>query len=177
MSPTGPSRLVEAKKFDRIEVFWVAFSIAALYLMSQPDGKGDVTPGWIYLTSLVPEWWGGESYRHWQVVGASLFVLAVGHSRSWQGIFNTAVVQYLGKISYAIYLMHGPAMHVVGYRFEKWAYGLTGVEGYWFNAGFVLHACFCIPTVIWWADVFWRAFDIPTVRFAKWFEKKCIVQE
>lgn len=72
--------------------------------------------------------------------------------------------------------MHGPAMHVVGYHFEKWAYSVTGVEGYWFNAGFILGACFCIPTVVWWADVFWRAVDIPTVKFAKWFESKVIVK-
>ncbi|KID87191.1 hypothetical protein MGU_05601 [Metarhizium guizhouense ARSEF 977] len=56
------------------------------------------------------------------------------------------------------------------------AYGITGVEGYWYNIGFFLGAAFTIPTVIWWADVFWRAVDIPAVKFAKWFESKCITK-
>jgi peptidoglycan/LPS O-acetylase OafA/YrhL len=156
---------------------WIFLSIVALYFLSQPDANGHMTPGWIYLCSLVPKWWSAEGYRYWQSIGAVLFVFVVGRSTAWQRLFNSNVVQYLGKISYALYLMHGPAMHVVGYHFEKWAYSITGVEGYWFNAGFVLHACFCIPTVIWWADIFWRAVDIPTVRFAKWFERKCIAAE
>lgn len=158
-------------------VFWALFSILGLYLMCQPDGRGEITPGWIYLSSIIPTWWTEEKYRYWQSTGAVVFVIAVGHSPRWQRFFNTGVVQYFGKISYALYLMHGPAMHCVGYHWEKWAYSMTGVEGYWYNAGFVLGACFCIPTVIWWADVFWRAVDVPTVKFAKWFESKCLAKD
>ena len=167
--PATPLRTVSISS-----VVWGSVSILALYLMSQPDAKGHLTPGWVYLCSVVPPWWKAEGFRYWQSAGATLFVLAVGHSPAWQRFFNSGVVQYFGKISYAIYLMHGPAMHTVGYHFEKWAYDLTGLEGYWFNAGFALHACFCIPVVIWWADVFWRVVDIPTVKFAKWFERRCL---
>ncbi|KAK8920843.1 hypothetical protein H634G_00167 [Metarhizium anisopliae BRIP 53293] len=157
-------------------LFWTSVSVLGLYLMSQPDDGGEVAPGWVYLTSLIPAWWKVEKFRYWQSAGAVLFVLAVGHSRAWQRFFNSPVVQYFGKISYALYLMHGPAMHTVGYHWEKMAYGITGVEGYWYNIGFFLGAAFTIPTVIWWADVFWRAVDIPTVKFAKWFESKCITK-
>ncbi|KAH7326043.1 acyltransferase family-domain-containing protein [Stachybotrys elegans] len=154
---------------------WTLTSLVGLYLMCQPDARGDVAPGWIYLTSLIPPWWNEEGYRYWQSIGAVIFVFAVGHCPGWQRFFNTAFVQYFGKISYAIYLMHGPAMHAVGYHWQKLAYSYTGVEGYWYNTGFVLGACLVIPTVVWWADVFWRAVDIPTVKFAKWVETKLIV--
>lgn len=110
------------------------------------------------------------------MAGAVIFVLAAAHSKGWQR-FNHPVVQYFGKISYAIYLMHGLAMHTVGYHWEKWAYGLTGVEGSWYNAGFVLDACFAVLTVVWWADVFRHTVDIPTIKFAKWFESKCIAKD
>lgn len=152
--------------------FWGLASILALYLMCQPDGRGEITPGWIWLDSQIPVWWGEERFRYWQGAGAILFVLSVGFSKTWQKFFNTGIVQYFGKLSYALYLMHGPAMHCVGYHFEAWAYSVTGVEGYWFNAGWCLGACFCIPTVIWWADIFWRAVDIPTVKFGRWVETK-----
>ncbi|KAL7936655.1 acyltransferase family domain-containing protein [Trichoderma chlorosporum] len=157
-------------------IFWALFSLLGLYLMCQPDDGGEHTPGWMLLSSLIPNWWKEERYRYWQSAGAIIFIIAVSHSPRWQRFFNLPVVQYFGKISYALYLMHGPAMHVVGYHFEKWAYGVTGVEGYWYNAGFFLGACFCIPIVVWWADIFWRAVDIPTVKFAKWYESKVIVK-
>ncbi|CAJ0539835.1 Ff.00g072510.m01.CDS01 [Fusarium sp. VM40] len=152
--------------------FWAALSIAGLYLMSQPDEGGDRTPGWVYLTSLIPQWWAAEKYRYWQCTGAVMFVLAVSRSSNWQRVFNSAFIQYLGKISYALYLMHGPIIHAFGYHIERWAYSLTGTEGHQFTAGFVLSSFFVFPTIFWCADVFWRAVDIPTVKFAKWWENK-----
>jgi len=120
--------------------------------MNQPDALGDITPGWMYLETFIPAWWTFERYRFYQSIGAALFVYGVGHSAGWQRFFNSAVVQYFGKISYAIYLMHGPVMHTVGYTIERWAYGLTGVEGWWMNAGFVLGFCFAVPSVVWVAE-------------------------
>jgi peptidoglycan/LPS O-acetylase OafA/YrhL len=155
-------------------LFWSLWCIGALYLMNQPDIGDATTPGWVYLGTFVPKWWSNERYRFWQSIGSVLFVYGVGHSAGWQRFFNTAPVQYFGKISYAIYLMHGPIMHTAGYMIERWAYGLTGVEGYWYNGGFVLGFCFAVPTVVWAADIFWRAVDIPTVKFARWLETKCL---
>ncbi|OAA60715.1 Acyltransferase 3 [Cordyceps fumosorosea ARSEF 2679] len=156
--------------------FWGALSILGLYLMCQPDLRGDITPGWVWLHRQIPSWWREEPYRYYQSLGAVVFAFAVGYSPSWQAFFNTPVVYYFGKLSYAIYLMHGPVMHCVGYHWERMAWAITGVEGYWYNVGFVLGAVFCIPTVVWSADVFWRAVDIPTVKFAKWVESKCIIK-
>ncbi|EJP65493.1 acyltransferase-like protein [Beauveria bassiana ARSEF 2860] len=155
---------------------WAGLALVGLYLMCQPDLKGNITPGWVWLHSQIPIWWRADPYRYYQSLGAVVFAYAVGHSPSWQAFFNTAPVQYFGKISYALYLMHGPALHCIGYHWERMAYAITGVDGYWYNVGFVLGAVFCIPTVVWCADIFWRAVDIPTVKFAKWVESKCIVQ-
>lgn len=155
---------------------WTAIGIAGLYLMSQPDERGAETPGWVFLTSLIPSWWDDE-HRYWQSVGAILFVLAVGRLKGWQRFFNLDVVQYFGKISYALYLMHGPVLHTVGYAMHRWAWGLTGTEGSAYAWGFALAAVFIIPVVIWVSDVFWRAVDAPIVRFAKWLEAKCSIPE
>jgi peptidoglycan/LPS O-acetylase OafA/YrhL len=160
----------------RMPWIWIVMSIVALYLMGYPDGKGTLAPGWIWLSKLIPSWWSDVNTRWYQSIGSVMFVIAVGRSPGWQAFFNSFPVQYFGKISYAIYLMHGPAMHVVGYHFEKWAWDLTGVDGLQYNLGWALHAMFVIPTVVWWADVFWRAVDIPTVKFAKWVENQVIVK-
>jgi hypothetical protein len=49
---------------------WTALSVVGLLLMSQPDEGGVETPGWVFLTSLIPRWWEDE-HRYWQSVGPS----------------------------------------------------------------------------------------------------------
>lgn len=156
---------------------WASLSVLALYLMSQPDVRAAETPGWKWLVSIIPQWWGEEQYRYWQSAGSIIFVVCVSHSPNWQKFFNLPALQYLGKISYSIYLMHGPVTHTLGYMIEKRAYAITGVDGNWYHVGFVLGSFGVIPAVIWAADIFWRLFDIPTVKFARWLETKCVVKE
>ena len=170
-SPSPPARRRTSRR-----AMWNALSVVGLYFMSQPDEKGAVTPGWVFLTSLIPKWW-NEEHRYWQSIGAVLFVWAVGRSPGWQRFFNLGVVQYFGRISYALYLMHGPVMHTVGYVIERWAWGVTGIEGRAFVRGFALATVFVVPIVIWVSDVFWRAVDAPVVRFARWLEGRCSISE
>ncbi|KAB5577614.1 acyltransferase [Coniochaeta sp. 2T2.1] len=154
---------------------WTLVGVLALYLLSFPDEGYEDTLGFVVLSSLIPGFW-SDKYRYWQSVGAVLLVLCVAHSPStWQRVFNSRPVQYLGKTSYAIYLMHGPVLHTAGFAIERWAWGITGVEGVRYNLGFVLATVFVLPLVVWAADVFWRMVDAPIVRFARWFEGKCSV--
>ncbi|KAK3985004.1 acyltransferase family-domain-containing protein [Cladorrhinum sp. PSN332] len=158
--------------------FWAALSVLGLYLMSQPDYGSDETPGWVFLTGIIPGWW-KDGHRFWQSFGAMLFVLAVGRSRGWQRLFESSMVQYLGRISYAMYLMHGPVLHTVGYAIERWVWtNVTGIETLRaYNAGFALASVFVVPIVIWVSDVFWRGVDAPVVKFAKRVEGFCSISE
>ncbi|KAI1425712.1 acyltransferase family-domain-containing protein [Xylaria sp. FL1777] len=161
-----------AQKRSTQDSFWTLVSIFALYLLSCPDaGPWDV-PGWRYLGTLIPAWF-TEKYRFWQVMGACLFVFCAARSRGWQRFFELPPVQYLGHLSYAIYLMHGPVTHILGYPVQRWAWGITGTDsGPAFKSGVALAAVINIPLVVWAADIFWRVVDMPSVRFAKWLESK-----
>lgn len=171
---TGQTAAAKASSSKLGRLGWFLFATLSLYLLSQPDVNSERTPGWIFLSSFIPEWV-DDKYRYFQIIGAIMFVFCTARMPSLQRFFNSGPIQYLGKISYAIYLMHGPVMHTVGYSFEKWAWGITGTEDHWYTIGFALAAVFVIPSVVWAADVFWRAIDAPTVRLAKWLETKCIV--
>ncbi|KAF7553048.1 hypothetical protein G7Z17_g3900 [Cylindrodendrum hubeiense] len=157
-------------------ILWNLFSIVALYLMSQPDGGGEETPGWVYLTSQIPEWW-QRPYRYWQSIGSVMFILAVGYSAFWRRVFNSGLIQYLGKISYSLYIVHGPVGRMVGFHLQTLAWNITGVEGKWWDTGFVLGGVFSLAATIFFADIFWRAIDVPTVQFARWFESKVNIKE
>lgn len=164
------------------KIFWALLSILALYLMSQPDQGGASTPGWGFLTSIIPTWWSPplqDTYRYYQSIGAVLIVLSLSRSSSWQRFFNSAIIQYLGKISYAMYLMHGPVLHTLGYAIERFVWmNITGVEtDTAYVGGFVLASVVVIPVMIWVSDVFWRGVDEPVVRFGKWLERVCSITE
>ncbi|KAH7140729.1 acyltransferase 3 [Dactylonectria macrodidyma] len=176
---------------------WNLISIIGLFLLSQPPTRSEVTPGWVTLTAMIPDGWdspGTERARYWQQFGAGIFVLAVGHSKFWLRVYNSAIIQYLGNISYALYLVHGILLRWAAHRilrfFLFYVMGSVGDNHYkvgdnyykvgdnYYKAGdnyyrgFWLATCFIIPMTIWVADIFWRAIDIPSVKFAKWFEVK-----
>ncbi|KAL8288608.1 hypothetical protein RB600_004195 [Gaeumannomyces tritici] len=157
--------------------WWRLVSFAALYLMSQPDFGADETPGWVFLSGLVPDCWADDGYRHWQSVGAVLFVAAVARLPGWQVLFNLAPARYLGRVSYALYLVHGPVLHTAGYLIEMRTFAITTAGGQMITdrgyvAGFALGVAFIVPIVVWAADVFWRAVDAPVVRLARRLEAR-----
>ncbi|KAL7623216.1 hypothetical protein AAE478_006897 [Parahypoxylon ruwenzoriense] len=164
------------EKRSTYNLLWTLVSVPALYLMSEPDAGPSGVPGWEYLGTLIPEWF-SDKYRYYQMIGSVIFVFCTARSTSWQRVFNSAPVQYFGRISYALYLMHGPVLHTVGFMIERRVLNFTGTEGCAYNWGLVLASVFNIPLVIWAADVFWRAVDAPTVRFAKWLEIKLSIEE
>lgn len=174
--PKDDTPLSRPRRGEKAAVWmWTTVGVLALFLLSQPNVGHEDTPGWMLLSRLIPEWW-SEKDRYWQCVGAVLLVLCVAHSpTTWQRLFNTRAVQYLGKISYAIYLMHGPMFHTAGFAIQRWAWGITGVEGVAYGLGFMLSSMFVLPILVWAADVFWRLVDAPVVRFARWLEGKCSV--
>jgi peptidoglycan/LPS O-acetylase OafA/YrhL len=168
--PTATTRLTPLTKASTF--FWTALAISSLYLMSQPDDHFAATPGWRTLSTLIPHWW-TDKYRYYQVLGSIIFVLSVNFSTTLQKPFNSPVIQYFGKISYAIYLVHGPVLHTFGYAVENfvWRWMGTQTEGQYVR-GFLVASAFVIPGTIWAADLFWRGIDAPVVRFARWVECK-----
>ncbi|KAI9651541.1 MAG: hypothetical protein M1831_000778 [Alyxoria varia] len=155
--------------------FWWANFICGLYLASYPDDAGHLTPGYRFLTRFIPPYY-SEKHRFWQSIAAVQIIWAVNNADFLKKYFTTPVVQYLGKISFSLYLMHGPVIHTFGYLIMPKIWALTGTDTRWrFELGFFCSACCIIPAVIWAADVFTRVVDDKAVRFARWLEEKCIV--
>jgi peptidoglycan/LPS O-acetylase OafA/YrhL len=166
-----------AKPPSRVScALWITAAFAGLFLMSQPDAHAEVTPGWQYLSTQIPLWW-SEKYRYYQTLGSMLFALSVTRLPILQDPFTSPPVQYLGRIAYALYLMHGPIMHAFGYRIQAAFWAMSGTETHTqYVTGWVAGALVNGPLVIWAADVFWRAVDAPSVRLARWVENKMLME-
>lgn len=94
-----------------------------------------------------------------------------------RALFESPFAQYLGKISYAIYLVHGPVLHTMGYSVMKFTWThVTGTDtdGRYIT-GFLLASFLVIPLVVWVADIFWRGVDEPVVKFARRVEERVVV--
>ena len=158
---------------------WTAFYIfvflIGIYLGGQPQTHVEHAPGWATLHSLIPTY-ASHKQRYWVGWAAILLVWSTSNSALLQRLFTNGPVQYLGKVSFSLYLMHGPITHTIGYASMDFFWCAFGEDTYLTKEiGFVLSAIITIASTIWAADVFTRAVDTPTVKLAKWIEEKCIV--
>lgn len=163
-------------KRNFMQGFWFANVVCGLFIASWTNSHVEEVWGLSILNAHTPEPYEGQ--RIWFCLGAFQIVAACTQLHSLQSIFDTSIAQYLGNISYALYLTHNlclttlepilvPCLDVIFSKGTFWGRQLSWL------AGLVLY----LPVVILVADLFWRAVDTPTVKFARWFESKCMVEK
>lgn len=143
----------------------------SLLLLSAPDFCISETPAYRILSSLIPSS-DPAPFRFIPNLGGIILVALVAHTAPSNllvaTLLNSSMPQYLGRISYSLYIVHGPLIHTIGYWLFPTMWNLTGHEEPWrYVIGFLAaYATFLAVAVIV-ADLFWRAIDAPSVRFAK----------
>ncbi|KAH7367663.1 acyltransferase 3 [Plectosphaerella cucumerina] len=94
---------------------WAAI-ILALYFLSYPDAGAEYTPGFLYLSTWVPKYYIPLSgWMFYQSMGALILVACILRSPTLSGLLERPVPQYLGKVSFSLYLVHGPVLHSLGF--------------------------------------------------------------
>lgn len=166
----------DSTKTKLIQVFWIANAFSGLFIASWTNNHVDELWGLRFLDAHTPAPYHGQ--KVWFCVGAIQIVAACTQLKFLQDIFNTSFAQYLGNISYALYLTHNLTLTVLEPQFVPILDNVFSKATFWgrqlsWAAGLVL----MLPFVFYVADVFWRAIDLPTVRFAKWLEERCVVAE
>lgn len=174
-------------------LIWSTFVFGSLALGCVEDEPQSVYPSpfYAYLHFWCPGNYSsrGKAATFWAAIGAVLVVLSMSFSPTLQRPFTTRFAQYLGFVSYALYLLHGNVLYTIGTSMlrdkivesmgsmewpgKEWGVGYEGVaEGYHF--AFIKTALICIPIIFWAGDLFTRYVDLPCVRFAIWVEGRCI---
>jgi peptidoglycan/LPS O-acetylase OafA/YrhL len=189
--------------------------LVSLHLMgySTPDHINSSTAyGYKFLTDYTPDTYHSVYYgykRLWCSVGAicllvslslspstsptplpsstllSELVLQKLHSYSLQSLFTGAIPQYLGRISFSLYIVQGPILFTVGtslmarahtaYSAPFIAVGrVTESQGdiVAYSEYFALATVLCTAITIWAADVFQRNIDARVATSAKWIADK-----
>lgn len=177
---SGLLEMVALERWTRLfPVVNIILCVFSLYLLSYAGGSWpDYEPGpgpfHEYRMYWTPPrywelWFGFE--RYWTTIGGVILILTVSKSPALQRPFTTDLAQYLGDISYALYIVHGPILFTAG----TWFMDTFGqVDGTWpWAIAFIGAALFNTTISVWVADLFWRGIDAKSVDFAKWFAGKC----
>lgn len=184
--PSFLRRLESHKK-----MIYSALLVLALFFSGVPSHSRDVdefrsNPGWYYLFYLKPsavydpKWF-------FLAIAANCLVAAIPRIPWLRHFFEGRFCQYLGRISFSLYLVHGPILHLLGDRLyhavgfiapfqatqEKYGRlvnsiplpiaGPLGLE-----PAFLLPHVILLPVTLWIADVVTRHVDEPAVKFSQW---------
>lgn len=147
--------------------------VFATWLLSTPEQTYGTHESWGYMTlsSWVSAWYGDHFLSP---LGAILMVLVLDHTRFLQILFTNRFSQYMGKISYSLYLIHGPLLWSVGLKLAHFTVGsITGVDtNIKYFCGMMLAFCLWWPIAIYVADLTTRHVDDNCVWLAKWMYEK-----
>lgn len=153
-------------------ITYIFIFICGLYLGGQPELAVDKAPGWMTLFSLIPKHI-RDKHRYWVTWGAILLIWSTSNSSLLQKIFTNRVSQYLGKISFSLYVLHGMVIHTLHYSLIDKLFKAVGNDTFLHReTAFGVSAAVVTVVIFWAADVFMRVVDLPSVRFAKWVEGK-----
>jgi peptidoglycan/LPS O-acetylase OafA/YrhL len=156
------------------KLFWRVLFMLGFYVCSFPRQKeaGPLTPGFVWMSTLT------TSYRMWCSFGTTMIVWAMISDSLLQGFFKSSVLRYMAKISFSLYLVHGPVLHLFGYSFVPTFMSLIGGnENGRYQLGVLLAFIALTPVMLWIADVFWRLVDQPCATFILRFENFCFAKD
>jgi peptidoglycan/LPS O-acetylase OafA/YrhL len=143
--------------------------ILALYLLGTPE-HDCLLPSSYYSTicSISPPGLRAP-WRFWASVGAMLLLVLVSYSTHLSRLLSCRLCRYLGRISFALYLLHGLVNHLAGFAIFQAAFELVGreLDGVLYGAAWLLAFGLNTMAAIWAADIFTRIIDEPVVRLAK----------
>ncbi|OAL43952.1 hypothetical protein IQ07DRAFT_592748 [Pyrenochaeta sp. DS3sAY3a] len=182
------------KEFIFFHLFVVALYLGGVPAFDAADVDREKllprSPGWIWLSYLKPQavfdpkWF----YLFW----AAFFTVASVPRLPWlRTFFETRFCQYLARISFALYLVHGLVIWALADRvyaavglerplhkeaLPDWANKLPlstkGPMG--FELAFWASQLVVLPVTLYLAEVVTKLIDEPSVRFANWLHRKTL---
>lgn len=106
------------------DIFNAIVFIMGFHLLCLGD-DGHLTPGFQWLEFFNSHKWKDNwqvTHWCWKCVGAALLVYAISNSPALQHPLNSRFIQYLGKISFSLYLVHQAIYHLLREPVRNWIY-------------------------------------------------------
>lgn len=169
------SRITRSRVLGRL-LGLLAF-LMSLWLLSVPEAYLGGPGGWGFVTLAS---WVSDTYRDHvlNVLGAVCLVGVVDHASFLQVLFTNRFSQYMGRISYSLYLVHGPLLWSFGIKTAHFGLRITGwKDDVHYTAGIFIAACLWWPVAIVASDFTTRFVDEVSVRFTRWVYERLVRKE
>ena len=138
-----------------------------LYIASIPTKAAQDTPGYVQIMKLDPR------VRTWHTLAAVLILWSLEGLLLVKTVLTTPLAQYLGEISFSLYIVHEPCLQLFGWAAVPAVWDIIGKEKPWkYQMGFLLAYLITTPVLLWVADTYWRIVDKNCVQVARWLEAK-----
>lgn len=168
--------------------------VVAVYSSGVPSHINDMevlrqNPGWYWLSYLKPQAVFDPKW-FFLSIAANCIVVAVPRIPWLKSFFEGPFCQYLGHISFSLYLVHGPVLAILGDRLYHAVGWVSGQEksremlAGWANKlplptvgplglepAFLVPHLILLPTTLALASFVTRTVDEPSVKFAQWLWK------
>ena len=159
---------------------YAAFFVLALWLLSSPTVGFATAYGYETFSYIVPSFWSRKE-KFLPSLGAALLLWLLSRSSPksiGHRLLTSHFVQYLGRISFSLYLMHGLLLHLYGYMVPIWVWNVVDRNSMlgWCVGIFVGWAA-NLTVALWAADIFCREIDMRCVQVSKWIEDRCFAKE
>ena len=160
----------------------IACFVACLYVLSMPEsarGAAD-TPGYVTLFRWAPKYHRDKNgVDYWYLpLAAALLVLTVDRTPALQTLFTNAFAQYLGTISYSMYLVHGGVIWTVGHWTIRKAVVLVGRDTQLqYGAAVGIAAVVTWSVTVFLSDLATRTVDARAVSFGRVLYEACCEPE
>ncbi|KAL9025319.1 MAG: hypothetical protein Q9196_005833 [Gyalolechia fulgens] len=167
--------VVQGKSWKRR---WVCglLTITALFLLSMPEYDEAVTESFGYstlATTLTPPSWQNHwgPGRWWPCLSSIMLVAIIDQAGSdsiFQRQFTRRFPQYLGRISFSLYLCHGVTIYTVGIRIANFFFGVFGDDtNLRYGTSLTMSALVVMPLLFWMSDVFTVVVDCGAVTLSR----------
>ncbi|KAL6718621.1 hypothetical protein ACLMJK_002855 [Lecanora helva] len=188
-----PSSLQRSGRFKNL-IFPILF-VFGLYLGSVPSQSSDIavlksSPGWYILSFLKPQ--AVFDYKWFYLFfAATMLVASIPNMLCLKSFFESQINQYLGRISFAFYLVHGPVLWILGDRLYvatgwvreshlihlpqwigRYPVSRAGPLGMEFN--FLVVHLVTLPVTICLADLVTKTIDDGSIQLSSWVYRKAI---
>jgi peptidoglycan/LPS O-acetylase OafA/YrhL len=175
-------------------IFYGLF-IVSIYLGGVPSHTRDVktlelSPGWYYLSFLQPQ--AVFDYKWFYLFWAAVCLVSSVPRIWWlKSFFETRFNQYLGRISFALYLIHGPILWTIGDRIylavgwyrevhtkhlPQWInlFPLSHSGPLGLELSFLVPHLIILPITLWTAELVTKLIDEQSVKFAQWAYRRTL---
>ena len=179
--------LMRQSKTRNEQVYWIVFIIGT-YLAGPPamglvymshDMLGE-HPGWYYISRLIP--WVYYDCTHFiYSIAAIMIVASIIAIPTLRRLFEGTTMQYLGRISFALYLVHGPVLASLGnFMYQVVGKKVAETPSQWQNTfpipqigptgidlAFWIPHVILLPVTLYLSELCTKLFDEPSIRIAR----------